>query len=406
MNEKINPITIKITGNFWDCFLYRNRLFLSTMDNKIRIFDWKKNVEQKYKIDFGVKCAFLNSDYLYKIKDKELFEDLDFKKLAAKKIEKLGDTQISLEEIECKGSLNLEQLTIDYEIFFNRLYYSDSSGFYVREINFKNKNPISKYAMQLWDKPVQNISIASTGRIALSLSNDGLYEFNNKGNYCGKVSNSVHKTDEGAIYKISDEHSTSCEWAHSTMINFSYSNKTHIFPFYWKNGKKDTLCLKKCALIPLDNIFEIKHNDAIYVGGNDKIYSVSNDGIEGFFFYQRNLANKDIKSAFRNIEDIKLIPFKLNGSEYLIQSEVADFGIIIETNIKLYVIESNSVIHEFGNENDKIVKWRVYPRSNCYSNQLHIVFCDRLEIISFNNDCFISQKNKPIGQKHMTYNLE
>ncbi len=43
--------------------------------------------------------------------------------------------------------------------------------------------------------------------------------------------------------------------------------------------------------------------------------------------------------------------------------------------------------------------WRVFPRSDHYSNQLHIIYDDRLEIVSFVHDYFVDQSSKLSGFK-------
>jgi len=51
-------------------------------------------------------------------------------------------------------------------------------------------------------------------------------------------------------------------------------------------------------------------------------------------------------------------------------------------------------IHTFAGEP---VNWRIFPRSKHYENQLHIIYNDRLEIISFNHDYFVNQNEKWAG---------
>ena len=399
------PKKISIFGDFWDCYLYRNRLFICKMDKTISIFNWKKSLEHNCHVNFGTKCAFLNSDYLYKIKDKELFNDKDFKKLAIKKINAMNDIEMKIKKMILESTSEFEQLFIDFEIYNNCLYYSDSSGFYLKELNFKNKNQIKKAAIPLRNKAVQNININESGRIALSLSSEGLYEFNRREFFYDNAK-PIFRTDFGSIYKISDDHSTNCDWAFNSLMNFSYVNKSNLFPFIWKKDKSEKFYLERTSDISLNDLFKNYDNNSIYIAGHEKIYCLSKDGINGVNFYQNNLDVRIKDSAFEPLKEIHQKIFTLDENEFLIQAKVTDFGIVIETNCSLYVVESNNSVSKYGSKEDKVVKWRVYPRSNCYSNQLHIIFNNRLEIISFNNDCFIEQKDKFIGQKHRVYKIE
>ena len=46
------------------------------------------------------------------------------------------------------------------------------------------------------------------------------------------------------------------------------------------------------------------------------------------------------------------------------------------------------------------INWRVFPRSKFYENHLHIVYPDRLEILSFNDDYFVDQEKKKAGIRY------
>ena len=45
------------------------------------------------------------------------------------------------------------------------------------------------------------------------------------------------------------------------------------------------------------------------------------------------------------------------------------------------------------------VRWRIFPRSTNFTNQLHIIYDDRIEILSFVHDYFVNQKSKLAGTR-------
>ena len=61
----------------------------------------------------------------------------------------------------------------------------------------------------------------------------------------------------------------------------------------------------------------------------------------------------------------------------------AVFGAILELDSALVVVRSDDKVDTFPG---KPFNWRVFPRSRHFTNQLHIVYDDRLEILSFNHD--------------------
>ncbi|MCY1458289.1 hypothetical protein D9M71_756600 [compost metagenome] len=61
---------------------------------------------------------------------------------------------------------------------------------------------------------------------------------------------------------------------------------------------------------------------------------------------------------------------------------------------RIMVLRSDGFSEVF---NGTPIHWRVFPRSEHYSNQLHIVYEDALEIISFTHDYFVDQDKKMFG---------
>jgi hypothetical protein len=67
---------------------------------------------------------------------------------------------------------------------------------------------------------------------------------------------------------------------------------------------------------------------------------------------------------------------------------------VIEYPTRLVVLRSDGEIETFEGEP---VHWRVFPRSEHYSNQLHIIYEDSVVIVSFVHDYFLDQKAKLLG---------
>jgi hypothetical protein len=77
-----------------------------------------------------------------------------------------------------------------------------------------------------------------------------------------------------------------------------------------------------------------------------------------------------------------------------VSADTAAFGIIVELEHALIVVRSDDVIDTIRGEP---TNWRVFPNSHHYTNQLHLVFEDRLDVISFNHDYFVDQARKQFG---------
>ena len=399
MDNYIDPIKIIIYGNYWDSYIYRNHLMLIDMESIVHSYEWDKNILKNIKDDdkMVIKCAFINSDYLYKVNERGFFEDPEFMNLIKTKFLRIRNVNIDFDVSNEKSSIKFELLPIDIGIYKNELFYIDSRGLFSRSINVKNKNIIGKSEIELWNKKIQSINIGPRGRILLSASSDGLYEFNRLDHFKDDLI-SIHDVDydNGHIYKISNEHSTNSDWAFSTIVNNSYYNIPTIFQFY--TGKKieefdenNKDITKHISSIELFN--DINIDECVITSNNEKIYCIYKNRIEG---YQYNLfeVNKNEEKIFNKLNNITF-----ESKERICKSQVTEFGIVIETSKSLYVVEINGKITKLNNDNEEFVKWRVFPKSNCYANQIHVIYDDRIEIISFNNDCFYNGKEK-VGFKH------
>ena len=150
--------------------------------------------------------------------------------------------------------------------------------------------------------------------------------------------------------------------------------------------------LKFCGTYREKDIFHNQINNALIVSGNEKIYRITNNQIEIVKFTQKNLASEDEIFNYLNSLQHGII-------EKILVAEVTDFGIIIETSRRLYVLQSNGELILI-NPTEEVVKWRVYPRSIQYTNQLHVIYNDRMEILSFNDDYFENQEKKLFGYRH------
>ncbi|MBN3897637.1 MAG: hypothetical protein V7L14_23975 [Nostoc sp.] len=89
----MQPLKLIIEGDFWDCQIYRNRLYLWYMDGSVGVYRWDDIISSIFKDqidDFLVKSAFIEGDYLYKLNNQPILNDPEIKNLFLKKIKKLS----------------------------------------------------------------------------------------------------------------------------------------------------------------------------------------------------------------------------------------------------------------------------------------------------------------------------
>ncbi len=397
----MNKIIIK--GEFWDSYIYSNNLILIKYDGTLESYVWDNIIFSKvFQNDRDVlayKCAYLQGDYLYGISEKDLFDDSDIKKIVEEKFSRLRNLFFEINEIQkfsnSSKKIELRELPIDLGIYNNVLYYCNSTGVFSRTLrHYNNTRYISSRETELWDGKAQCLKIGYGGRIALSASSDGLFEINFKYNPYSI------KDDDSDVIEVSNAHSSYCSWAFSSLFSGSYNSASFLTGLrYEKTDKNDIYdvdaqyVLKYFETYNEKDIFKDREPDSLIISGNEKLYRITHDKIETVLYTQKNIGTEN--DIFKLLDERKNII-----TETIIDAEVVEFGVIVETQTKLYILLSNGEIVTINEkENDEIIRWRVFPRSKCYLNQLHIIYSDRIEILSFNDDYFVNQDKKVFGQK-------
>ena len=404
---------IIIYGDFWDSYIYSNQLILIGFNGTISSYDWENIVLSKNLPEESVlayHCAFLQSDYLYRATNTGIFEDSEFKNILQNKFERMIDLEFNYKELEnfrtTKKPIELKRLTIDLNIYHNILYYCDSDGLYLKKLNrYAKNNYLAAHESKLWDCRILGLNFGYAGRLGLAASSEGLFEMNSfeYDRYPEDKFRIVEKVDDYTIYQISQNHSSYCSWSYSSLFSGSYVGESELFGFKRIVDRKRTN--NNYELSHLDyrgefneeQIFSEKKSDSIIISGNEKIYRLGKNSLEAVNYSQ----NGTVDSSPFKLIGTQMIPIE----EQIIEAAVVEFGVVVETNKRLMVLLSTGeYVNLLRKTEDRIVRWRVFPRSNCYINQLHVIFNDRIEIISFNDDYFVNQKSKTIGQRYLFTN--
>ncbi|SFN21916.1 hypothetical protein SAMN05428949_1983 [Chitinophaga sp. YR627] len=397
----MQPVKITISGDYIDCQIYRGILYLWTLDGSILVYKWNELVESF--VDdpanmIAMSYFFLESNYIYDYHLNKLFKDLNFRELLKEKFSVI-DGAYSLSEEQASRFLIKEQDTpdrvipVDTEIYNNTLYYINEAGLHSATVNrpSKSNNPVSSRPRKLWDCRLLSIKANKYPQIALSAGEEGLYELNN----VEEISfDSLRRADSlTPIYKISGRHSSFANYSYLSIYNTSLIDSSYLAVFKW-NLHDDNFSSKRRAkrrfdgTIPEEELFGQRVNDQYLSWGvQDKIYRATDFGFE-IVKFDNGTANNG--PFWRQLDSVHLKPWKGR----VIGGGAAYFGTIIECENALVIMLSNGEILTITGP---ITRWRVYPRSNNYENQLHVILDDRIEIYSFNHDYFVNQEHKDFG---------
>jgi hypothetical protein len=271
----------------------------------------------------------------------------------------------------------------DSEIYYRQIYVGLKSGLFSsqRQDN-KNENENSrKKSQKHWDAPVLNLVGSNQyTSLALATGSDGLYEL--------PIKPRDYEPDAKITpNQLAENHCNSCGWSYQSIYGSSNTNSSFLASFEMKSQKRsdDSPNTQK----PIRQFKEIISSEDLFTtkgfswGAHDKIYQYHGGTIEVKSY------NPD-KGKFN---DLGTIPLSLSDGD-VVSANVAPFGTVIECDNSLVIALSNGESMTIEGEP---VRWRVFPRSTNFTNQLHIIYDDRIEILSFVHDYFVNQKEKLAG---------
>lgn len=410
---RIDPVKIIITGKYYDCQVYRGRLYLWTMNGSLKVYDWNKVINQtvipKFKEKLPFVFSFMEGNFLYNKKVSYIFSDEAYRSVLLNQYKVLVNTPVtvSAEELEksClyQGNIPMNELPIDTEVYANNLYFAVDDGLYRKVIHTSASDPsLGPKDTKLWDCRLLSLKANKYPQIALSAGSEGLFELNLVKDEAIRPQ-ALESVEETKVYKISSKPSSFSNYAFLSVFSSSYVDESYMALFNWKpvdalrlnvSGKREVKVYRDFdEVIGHHGIFGERNESEISWGIDDKIYSIKGDTLTILKF--NNSANiVKGETYYQTLDSVKL-PKNIGqivgaGSSY--------FGNVLEFTKGILVLRSDGNVTVIP---DEVIRWRVYPRSKNYLNHLHLLYDDRLEIYSFNHDALVNQVTKKIGIEYI-----
>lgn len=406
----VKPIKIEIEGDYWDSILYKGRLYLWTMSGSIKVIDWDQLVNsltESIDLHKTMECVFKQGDYLYSGKNRALLYETENFREEFKQTLKIIESKIfffqenDLDKFLVRELSNpFNELPIDLDIYYDVIYSILDNGLSKLELLTDTSEAIDKNSnAHLWDCPSFALKIKG-GRIAVSAGEEGLYEYkisdfkkknnNEEDNPTISVDYKDLKLIEKNVRCISDKPSLFSNWSYSSVFSSSDYGDSALIGFASKKGGH----AEYVDTFSESSIFKKrKTSNQLSWGSEDKIYREVEGGLEVVRFTQNKLDHNPFSS-------VEKIPFQ-SWKGKIISAGLSLFGTIIECENALVILQSDNKVK---NIEGPITKWRVFPRSVRYENQLHVITEDKLEIFSFNQDYFINQSAKKYGAIKRNFN--
>ena len=399
----MQPVKLTIPGDFWDSQIYRGRLYLWDMENALRVYDWDAlihSLQDDERIKLPLLCSFTRGDYLYHVDWSLVFDDQEVRHLLESKFQALASRHLVIDPHTLSAHLLAHQdnpfgaMHDDSEIYINHLYGLNEAGLSSVEVHNQRRRRriVEGLTEKLWDGQGTSIR-AGRSSLAVATADEGLFEIPLSTNGLVHRDGSATNGSNDSL-QVSNRHTLFANWSFASIYGSSDVEDSYLAAFEWHQEREDEGRPRwERTFSRVVNASSIFGQRGLSWGFQEKIYQPATGGLMVTRFTQKYVASEEGGEAFSEPEFIPFQPWKGD----IIGGGATFFGTIVECENALVVLRSDG---EFYNLPGPVTRWRVFPRSTRYENQLHAIYEDRLEIHSFNHDYFVDQRAKNLGVEH------
>jgi hypothetical protein len=362
--SKIPAFIVEIEGEYLDAFIYSGALFLADFSGSLRSYHWQsllgavtfKKTDEIKDLQLLLDCRSAASDIS---NGKEVTESVHIK---------IG---IDLLSRFAGASINLEEWPADISILSNRMYIASSLGVHQIKFERQTNGVINTFEppLKIWEQASFKTAPNSMNRIAIASGDDGLLTIPN--------ADRVSIRDRQWITSIP---CNDCDWQKNSLIANTAEGaieaefesipiKGGNDPGFWNRVNS----AKSKPPRSIGPIAMAKGNAVSSWIGGEKTFAID----ESHSLYVRD-SSDGLESA--DFKFLKKLEFPEMLSKKYIYGRTSVFGTLLETTQSLNLI-SDSGMQILGGE---VGRWRTFPRSKSYANQVHIVNESSLQILAFN----------------------
>lgn len=391
----MRSVKIRIPGSFWDSQIYSGELLLLGDGGELHRVDWGAFIDrvalENLAMQTAIRVAFSDSDLFYNPKVRKILRDPHVEAPIKSQLFSLADFPLeAAERLQSKDYWSTSDSPFDFlptdtEVYYNQFFAGGEEGLFSfpRTATGKyKKSELQKHH----DASVFQVKASDRfSALATAAGVDGLFDFNVPrftSQSAGKILGDGRQLATNAC--------NACDWAFQSVMGWS---QDHGFMASFRE-ERDPGSNKKFRVfdrvIDQEEIFgesESSRPESFW-GSREKIYKIS-DGVISVLNYAgtKGFAGSNAKFEKKGEQVLHI-------NEEPIATGTAPFGTVLEMSDKIIVLRSDGEIETFPGEP---AHWRVFPRSEHYSNQLHIVYSDYVDIISFTHDYFVEQSSKMFG---------
>ena len=403
----MQAVKIQIPGDYWDSQIANGRLYLFGRSGDIRVLDWDR-LTNGLVVDASLKpelnWALSRNAALYRARASLGYPAADTWEAVKSKF-----SILEAQDLEVHTDLQSRYLIsqIDNRFPFphrdsafegKQLIIAGQNGLYKAKLSVRSGSGFLETPERLWDGPAFSVK-ANAKNLAIAAGDEGLYQF-----HVGTNSSLTGRF--GEMKKLSDKNSVDCGWAFRSIYGSSFKAPGYLIPSWIPATHRNRGPNERIGqpqeigdfnleqslhdLIPEEEIFKER---GYSWACRDSICQVEGNTVRIVRYSPR------ARKRERVLKDMGRIEITGWKGE-VVSACVAVFGIVIECEQAVVIKLSTEDVLTLPGE---VVRFRIFPESPEYENQLHLIYEDRLDILAFTHDYFVNQQSKLIGYRRLVH---
>jgi hypothetical protein len=388
----MQPIEIRIPGEFWDSFIYNRHLYLFTFDGYIKTYNWEQIVQS---ITMAADYQPLFWPYLthgqewYSPQLQGILKSPKIRQTIELLTKKISDQVYEIPSETMEAALvDISQSPshphTDIEGFYNVLYLSSLDGIYAAP--FRRK--LGRKFRRMTDVPALRVA-CSWGSMAVAAGSEGLFD-RQLSDFRDWSSEALGSFEPRLL---SDKYCASCSWTSFDVVGSSGPRDAGFIAAFSKpeadEAESGLTATSREILDVIDSDTLFPSSEGLLFGAQDVLVMASQNKlqVEGYNPRLRDERAKvvDFQQALFNERNLKFSEL----TDDAIGGAATVYGILVEMDSALLLRGVDGTISAFGQP----VNWRTFPRSRNYLNQLHLTYDDHVSILAFPDDYF------PVGDR-------
>jgi hypothetical protein len=397
----MQPVSLFIRGDYWDSQIYSGDLILFGADGALSRVNWDAVIDElatsHESIRTALRVAFADSDLFYNPKVRKVLADPNIDAIIRGQLAKLAAITVEMRQRSWDRYLTTSDtpfdfLSTDTDVYYNKIIAAGDEGLFSLPRSVAGTKDMIARTQKHHDGRVLQVKASNQNTaVAAAAGSDGLFEF------VAKCRSEELLNDKR---KLATVPCSGCDWAFKSV--FGWNSETAFLASFKevKDPKSQKKLRRFDKVLHQDQIFEEQdfelEDDARVWGSHEKVFCISGNKLKVLTYQPPSYderRKKDVDSQNHKFSTMSSQSVDFDADE-IITTGTAPFGTVIELEDRLLVLRSDGTVNEFPGE---AVHWRVFPRSENYSNQLHIIYDDFIQIVSFVHDYFVDQNKKLFG---------